>query len=146
MKRYTLTGLLVLALAPAVWADTAPVYQNVGVVANPQIDAQTVINAGTIVTMTSLPFDTQNTLYYTNVTTVPSLAPSPKVYAAYAYTNKITPSNLLVQVVFVATNNPDTNIQTSTQFAPALAEGLFWPIPDPTDRAQIAVVQFSLAG
>lgn len=45
---------------------TLPIYINNGTVNNPQIDATAVVNNGTINTTTSLPYDTANTLFYTN--------------------------------------------------------------------------------
>jgi hypothetical protein len=47
-------------------AATLPFYQNNASVFNPQIDATAVENNGTITTSTTLPFDTANTLFYTN--------------------------------------------------------------------------------
>jgi hypothetical protein len=59
-------------------------------------------------------------------------------YRAYAQTNTISPTNLLVQVVFVPTNHTDTNFSYDVRFANSLD-----PQPD-FPQAKVVTVQFGL--
>lgn len=57
----------VLGVSAATSAAPAPVYENTGVADTPMIDAVTFLNRGTLeITAPELPYETQNTLYYTN--------------------------------------------------------------------------------
>jgi hypothetical protein len=68
---------ITLLLTGLVSAGTAPLFVNNGLIqAAPQIDATAFLNNGTISLSASLlPFDTQNTLYFTNRGTLSSLGP-----------------------------------------------------------------------
>jgi len=65
MKRFLLMILLSCVATLGVKGADA-MWANYGVVDNPQIDATAVLNAGTLYTSTLLPFETQDTLYFTN--------------------------------------------------------------------------------
>jgi hypothetical protein len=66
MRFISIMVVTVLASMAGVPAATLPLYQNDAAVDNPQIDATAVENNGTITTFTTLPYDTANTLFYTN--------------------------------------------------------------------------------
>jgi hypothetical protein len=66
MRFISIMVVTVLASLAGVPAATLPLYQNNATVDNPQIDATAVENNGTITTTTTLPYDTANTLFYTN--------------------------------------------------------------------------------
>jgi len=67
MKRLLLLTALALAPLCLVRAGTTPLYENFGTVTNvPQIDAVAFANYGTFDVFSVLPYDTQNTLFYTN--------------------------------------------------------------------------------
>lgn len=66
MRLFSTLSLVIVALVQAGAAATLPLYQNNATVDNPQIDATAVENNGTITTATTLPYDTANTLFYTN--------------------------------------------------------------------------------
>jgi hypothetical protein len=66
MKLRFALSLLVLALARVSVAQPAANYINYGVTNNPQINATNVVNFGTINTFTSNPFETRNTVNFTN--------------------------------------------------------------------------------
>ncbi|MCL5097865.1 MAG: hypothetical protein M1608_10150 [Candidatus Omnitrophica bacterium] len=67
MNRRLLASLVGLGLALKAVGAPIPLYYNYGSVTTPpQIDATAFLNAGTFNISTSLPFETQNTLYFTN--------------------------------------------------------------------------------
>jgi hypothetical protein len=68
MKRFLFAAALSAVSAGQLAAGTAPSYENFGTLTNvPQIDARVFANYGTFGSLvTPLPFQTQNTLIYTN--------------------------------------------------------------------------------
>jgi len=66
MRPFLTLAIAGVGLAASAGAATLPLFQNNGITNNPQIDATAVVNNGTIFTFTSLPYDTANTLFYTN--------------------------------------------------------------------------------
>lgn len=70
MKRFLGLTVALNAMLPVGFGATAPRYENFGTVTTlstpPQIDATAFINHGVFTVQTPLPFDTQNTLYWTN--------------------------------------------------------------------------------
>ena len=67
MKKYFLPLILALGLPWGLRAGPIPLYENFGTVTNvPQIDAVAFANYGEFDVFSSLPYDTQNTLYFTN--------------------------------------------------------------------------------
>jgi hypothetical protein len=71
----------------------------------------------------------------TNSVTVPSVTQGP--FAAFAFTNMLTSTNPIIQVVFVPTNYVDTNFSVNVRFSPSQADNA---IPN----TQVAMVQLSL--
>lgn len=71
----------------------------------------------------------------TNVVAVPTSSPGP--FAAFAFTNMLTQTNPIVQVVFVPTNYVDTNFSVQVRFAPGAN-------PEATPNTQVAMVQMML--
>jgi hypothetical protein len=69
---------------------------------------------------------------FTNLVFLPTLAPcsffGSSNYTAVAYTNVVSPTSAVIQVVFYPTNNLDTNISTTVEF-----------IPDGDDGRQVVV-------
>jgi hypothetical protein len=67
MKRFILLMFSVLSLTFGAQAQTAPIYVNFGSVSDsPQIDALAFANYGSFSASSSLPYDFQSTLYFTN--------------------------------------------------------------------------------
>lgn len=67
MKQLFLAGTFCMALALELGAQPIPLWENRGRLTEPpQIDATAFLNAGSMTFFTRLPFDTQNTLYFTN--------------------------------------------------------------------------------
>lgn len=66
-NRILATVALVGMSGPANWAAPSPLYENTGVTSAPMIDAVTFLNRGVFqVSANDVPYETQNTLYYTN--------------------------------------------------------------------------------
>lgn len=61
----------------------------------------------------------------------------PNIYAAWAMTNRVTPSNYTHQAVFVATNNPDPNFAVKVKWGRSTD-------PDATRDARMPIVELSL--
>jgi hypothetical protein len=66
MKRLLLSGLLSLTLTPLMTKAVDAVWINNGTVNTPVIDAITVINNGTFTALSALPYETADTLNFTN--------------------------------------------------------------------------------
>src|SRR5881396_1745946 len=67
MKKYFFAFILALGAGRALEAGTIPLYENFGTVTNvPQVDAVAFANYGQFNIFSTLPYDTQNTLYFTN--------------------------------------------------------------------------------
>lgn len=58
-------------------------------------------------------------------------------YAAWAMTNKVSPTNVTIQAVFVATNNPDPNFAVRTKFGRSTD-------PSATPDARMPIVEMGL--
>ena len=71
MKRFLLSILLASALVPRLGMAAAALYENLGSITNPVVDAKVVVNKGyweaTSRTMPSYPYETADTLYFTNL-------------------------------------------------------------------------------
>ncbi|HSA03277.1 MAG TPA: hypothetical protein P5055_21320, partial [Candidatus Paceibacterota bacterium] len=70
---------------------------------------------------------------------------SPRGYVSFAYTNAISESNFTVQVIYVTTNNVDSNILASVRFAPpdSTAHADYFQ-PDVINDGMIGVVQLGM--
>src|SRR5262249_55286721 len=66
MKRLLLFGLMGLSLLPPAAVAADALYLNSGTVNNPQVDAIAFINKGLFQASSTLPYETQDTLYFTN--------------------------------------------------------------------------------
>src|SRR5579862_5402544 len=67
MKRFIILAVLVAGLAARAFGQTTPIFQNFGSEGdNPQIDAIAFANYGSFSASSALPYDFQNTLYFTN--------------------------------------------------------------------------------
>lgn len=67
MKMLRLSWVMGLFTSLAMWAAPSPIYENYGAVTNvPQIDALAFANYGQFGVGSLLPYETQNTLYFTN--------------------------------------------------------------------------------
>jgi hypothetical protein len=67
MKQFITRALAALTLTTSAWAQPIPIYENFGEVTDsPQIDALAFANYGTFSVFSSLPYDFQNTRYFTN--------------------------------------------------------------------------------
>ena len=66
MKRLLFSSLLVLTLLPRAGVAADALYLNIGTVSNPQVDAVRFVNKGLIQASGALPFETLDTLYFTN--------------------------------------------------------------------------------
>ncbi len=66
MRFFSTLAVVIAAFVMSASAGTLPLYQNNATVDNPQVDATAFENNGTITTFTTLPYDTANTLFYTN--------------------------------------------------------------------------------
>jgi len=66
MKRLLLLGLLGMSLLPCASRAADPSYVNLGTVNTPQVDAVIFVNKGLFQASTMMPYETWNTLHYTN--------------------------------------------------------------------------------
>src|SRR5215472_18076917 len=66
MKRLLLSGLMGLGLLPLAGLAADALYLNTGTVNTPQVDAITFVNKGLFQASSTLPYETQDTLYFTN--------------------------------------------------------------------------------
>src|SRR6516162_10262534 len=66
MKRLSLFGLMGLCLLPLGGVAADALYLNTGTVNTPQVDAVTFINKGLFQASSSIPYETQDTLNFTN--------------------------------------------------------------------------------
>src|SRR5260221_5758195 len=66
MKRFLLFGLMGLSLLPPAALAADALYLNSGTVNTPQVDAITFINKGLFQAFSTAPYETQDTLYFTN--------------------------------------------------------------------------------
>src|SRR5437763_1652569 len=67
MKRLLLFGLMGLGLLPPAGVAADALYLNTGTVNTPQVDAITFVNKGLFLASgTAAPYETQDTLYFTN--------------------------------------------------------------------------------